>query len=72
MNTPFLTDREDGDDMRVAQLRRGAGLDLEPEDADRLERRGRGQHFEGDTAAERALLRLIDDSHAPRPIARLT
>ena len=46
------------------QLRGGLGLVLEAGDLPAVEDGGEGQDLQGDAAAERNLLRLVDDAHA--------
>jgi hypothetical protein len=48
----------------VLQAGGGLGLVLEALQLPGVERRGERQHLQGDAAAQRQLLRLVDDAHA--------
>src|SRR5262249_11886334 len=56
---------EDGNDMRVVQLRGRLGLDLKTLALFGVDRSGEWKDFQCNMPAERNLLRFIDDSHAP-------
>jgi hypothetical protein len=51
-------------DVRVVQRGGGAGLVFEPLQVTRIEHRGERQDLEGDAAAQRELLGLVDHAHA--------
>ena len=58
-------DSEDGHDMSVVKLRGGLRLDLKPLALPGVNCCGEWQHLQGDAAAERHLLGLVDDPHPP-------
>ena len=64
MDAALAADREDRHDAGVMQLRGGLGLDLEPPELVRVERRGERQHLQGHAAVERELDRFVNDPHA--------
>jgi hypothetical protein len=51
-------------DVRMVQERRRLGLGLEPRELAWVKRGGEGEDLQGDAAAERDLLGLVDDAHA--------
>ena len=55
---------EDRHDVRMVQAGGRLRLEVEPLEMPRVERRGVGQHLEGDPPAQRDLDRLVDDAHA--------
>ena len=65
VDTSVATDVEDRHDVRVVQLRRGLGLDLEPLALLGVDGRGEWEHLQGNAAAQRDLLGLVNDPHAP-------
>ena len=65
VNALVAADAEDRHDVRVVQLRGGLGLDLEPLPLLGVDRRGERQHLQGNAPAQRDLLGLVDDAHAP-------
>src|SRR5437870_5657921 len=64
MNAALLADGVDRDDVLVVQAGGGAGFIVEALQLPWIERGSEGEHLEGDAAAERDLLRFIDDAHA--------
>ncbi len=71
MRPPVLADAEDRHDVGVVQPRRRAGLALEPADLPRVGQGPGRQDLQGDAAAERLLLGLVDDPHpAPAELAQ--
>ena len=60
-------DAEDRHDVGVVQLRGRLGLDLEPLALLGVDRRREREDLQGDPAAQRDLLGLVDDAHAPPP-----
>ena len=65
VNALIAADTEDGHDVGMVQLRGGLSLDLEPLALLGVDRRGEGKHLERNAPAQRDLLGLIDDAHAP-------
>ncbi len=61
----LATDVEDGHDVRVVQLRRGLGLDLESLPLLGVDGGGEREHLQSNAAAERDLLGLVNDPHSP-------
>ena len=61
----LLADAEDRDDVGVVQLGGGLRLALEPPLGLGVEQHVLGQHLERDVTAQRHLLGLVDDAHAP-------
>ena len=53
------------DDPRVLEQGRRLRLELEPLQRPRVHRRGQREHLQRDPSAERELLGLVDDPHAP-------
>jgi hypothetical protein len=59
------SDRVDRHDPRVLEPGHRLRLELEPLQRPRIHRRGQGEHLQRDPAAQRELLGLVDDPHAP-------
>jgi hypothetical protein len=59
----FATDIVNGDDIRVVQRARGAGLLLEARAALGIEPESAGQDFDGDVAAQARIARAVDLAH---------
>ena len=70
MHAAVAADGEDRHEVRVVEVRRRLGLDLEPLDPPRVDRGGEREDLQRDPAAERDLLGLVDDPHpAPAQLA---
>ena len=59
----LFSDAEDGNDIRMVQFRGRSRLALEPLQLARFEKGRLRKNLDGDTAAQRALLGFVDDSH---------
>ena len=64
VDSMVTADAEDGHDVRVVQLCGGLRLDLESLSLLGIDGRGEREHFQGDMAAQRDLLGLVNDPHA--------
>jgi hypothetical protein len=64
VNAVVSADVVDRDDVGVVQPRRRTGLAAEALQADEVRRRLGRQHLQGDVAAQRLLLRFVNDAHA--------
>src|SRR5262249_48879228 len=64
VHAAFAARGEDRHNVGVMQACRGLRFVLEPLKLPAIQRRGERQYLERDAAAERNLLRFVDDSHA--------